>query len=197
MRYIALFICLLVAACHGSSGSGGSNNNPNNSLPADPTLCSAADPFSGSIVFPIVAEVEPNDDVSVAYGVTLPTPAQAGDRVGLVINGTVHGIADRMDTFSFASSRSRTFFFKLCESTCNMGSGNDRFGNPDSLDVWIAYFSVLDASGNVLITTETNQRTENYVRLCVPGGVITYIRVVANNTMNALQNYKISAVETL
>jgi hypothetical protein len=158
--------------------------------PADNTV------FSGSIVFPIVSEVEPNDDISLAYGVTIPTPAQAGDRVGILIGGDVIDAIDGVDTFSFTSSRSKQFFFKLCEATCNTGSGNDKNGNPDSLDVSIVYFSVLDAAGNVLMTTQASNSTDNYGELCVDGGVITYIAVSANNTMNALQDYKISAFET-
>jgi hypothetical protein len=44
--------------------------------------------------------------------------------------------------------------------------------------------------------TPANDSTENYVETCVDGGVITYIAVYANDTMNAPQDYVISASET-
>jgi len=190
MRQSILIMCLLFAAC----GGGGGNNQP-----PHPVSCGPADDtaFSGTQGFPIVSEVEPNDDTSMAYGVTIPTPAQSGDRVGILINGNLHDTLDDVDTFSFTSSRSKEFFFKLCESICNSASGNDKDGNPDSLDISIAYFDVLDAAGNIMMSTQGNNSTENYVALCVDGGVITYIMVVANNTMNAPQDYVITAFETL
>ena len=191
MRQTILFMCFVFTACSGNSDGNGPPQGPIACGPVDDTV------FSGSIVFPIVSEVEPNDDISMAYGVTIPTPARAGDRVGILIQGAVIDAADSADTFSFTSSRSKQFFFKLCESICNTGSGNDKDGNPDSLDVSIAYFSITDAAGNVLMTTQANNSTENYGELCVDGGVITYIVVFANNTMNALQDYNMSAFETL
>ena len=102
-----------------------------------------------------------------------------------------------VDTFSFTSSRTIPFFFKLCEASCNTGSGNDKDGNPDSLDVTIANFSVLDADGNVMMTTNGNNPTKNYGEVCVEGGVITYIAVRADNTMSSDQEYRLSAFETL
>lgn len=168
-------------------------------------VCGAADDtvFSGIQVTRLVSEVEPNDDISMAYGVTIPTPTQPGDRVSIHIFGNVNDAADIADTFAFTSSRSKQFFFKLCEApppsplpvpTCNYFPGTG--SNSDSLNVSIAYFSVLDAAGNVLATTQANNSTENYVTTCVDGGVITYISVIANDTMNAPQDYVISASET-
>jgi hypothetical protein len=111
------------------------------------------------------------------------------------MTGRVNGSSDVLDTFSFAAPRSRGFFFKLCESTCNSGAGSDINGNPDSLNVSIAYFRLRDASGNVLTTTQANAPTQNYFEWCVAGGVITYVEVVANSTMNAWQDYRLSAME--
>ena len=83
----------------------------------------------------------------------------------------------------------------MCESICNIASGNDKNGNPDSLDTSIAYFDVLDAAGRTMTSTRTNVSTENYAELCVDGGVITYIMVIATDTMNAPQEYKMTAIE--
>jgi hypothetical protein len=191
MRVTIYLLCLLIAACSGGSGGNGPPVGPIACGPADDTV------FSGSVSFPIPLEVEPNDDISMAYGVNMPTPAQPEDRVGVLIRGDVSDVIDGADIFAFTSSRSKQFFFKLCESICNSGGGNDRNGIPDSLNTSIAYFSVLDAAGNVMMTTQANNPTENYGELCVDGGVITYIAVFANNTMNALQEYSLSAFETI
>jgi hypothetical protein len=83
----------------------------------------------------------------------------------------------------------------LCESSCNVAQGNDKNGNPDSLDISMAYFDVLDAAGNIMMSTQANDSTENYLELCVDGGVITYVMVAANNAMNAPQNYQMSIFE--
>jgi hypothetical protein len=187
MRQLFLFISMLVAACGGGSNGG--------SGPPPPASCAGTGPV-GNIAFPLVSEVEPNDDISMAFGVTIPTPGSTADSVGIIISGNVHDTLDRVDTFSFTSSRTIKFFIKLCESFCNIASGNDSNGNPDSLDVSIAYFDVLDADGNIMTSTLANSSTENYAELCVDGGVITYIMVAANNTMNVLQDYRITVFET-
>ena len=188
MRQSILFMCSLLTAC-----SGGNDAPPPQQQPP-PQSCVGTGPV-GNLVFPIVTEVEPNDDIATAFGVTIPTPGPNADSVGLHVNGNVHDTIDRVDTISFTSSRTIEFFFKLCESSCNIASGNDKNGNPDSLDTSIAYFDVLDAAGRTMTSTRTNVSTENYAELCVDGGVITYIMVIATDTMNALQEYKMTAIE--
>jgi hypothetical protein len=193
-------ICLLFTACHsgGDGGSGaGSSNNSGSAPPPNTSACAANAPLPSSFTLALrfASEIEPNDGMSTATVVTLPTPVQTGDGVGAVMMGRVNDSADVLDIFSFAAPRSRTFFFKLCESSCNTAAGNDSNGNPDSLDVSIAYFRVRDGSGNVLATTQASAPTQNYFELCVAGGVITYVEVVANSTRNASQNYSISAME--
>jgi hypothetical protein len=183
-------VALLVCGCGGGGSSGGAGSPP----PPPPPQSCAGTGLVGNIDIQFATDVEPNDDISIAHGVTIPTPG-SDVSVGLLVNGNVHDTQDRVDTFSFTSSRTVKFFFKLCESSCNFGSGNDKDGNPDSLDVSIAYFDVLDAAGNIMMSTQANNSTENYGGLCVDGGVITYIMVIAADTMNALQEYKISAIE--
>jgi hypothetical protein len=187
---IMLVLCLCLSFVGCSSGNSGSEP-----LPPPPVLsCNGTGPRSGAS-FPIVGEVEPNNDISTAFGVTIPTPT-ADKSVGLLVIGSVHDSLDPIDTISFTSSRTIKFFIKLCEDSCNIAAGSDRDGNPDSLDTSIAYFDVLDAAGVIMASTGANNPTENYKELCIEGGVITYLMVNANDTLNAAQNYKISAMET-
>jgi hypothetical protein len=173
---------------------GCSSGNSDGRPPPPPLVCDGVG-ARDSIQFPIVTEVEPNNDISTAFGVAVPTPT-ASQSVGLLILGSVHDTSDPVDTISFTSTRSIKYFVKLCEGSCNGGSGNDKDGNPDSLDTSIAYFDVMDASGMVIGSSLTNVSTENYTELCIEGGVITYIQVIANNTLNAAQDYRVSAMET-
>ncbi len=176
-------------------GSSFSLDDPTISSPPPPQSCAGTGPV-GNLVIQFATEVEPNDDIATAFGVIIPTPGPNVDSVGLLVNGNVHDALDRVDTISFTSSRTIKFFFKLCESSCNFASGNDKNGNPDSLDTSIAYFDVLDAAGRTMASTRTNVSTENYAELCVEGGVITYIMVIANDTMNTVQEYVIAATES-
>ncbi len=189
MRYSIWIIFLALAACGGSG-----NGIPPVIIPT----CGTTVPTSGAfrISFPFVDEVEPNGDISTAYPVSLGTLAVPEDRVGTIVLGSINDTSDLVDTFSFTSSRTIPFFFKLCEASCNTGSGNDKDGNPDSLDVMLANLSVIDANGNVMMTTNGNNRTENYGEVCVEGGVITYIAVRADNTMSSDQEYRVSAFES-
>jgi len=173
--------------------SSGSNGGP--PPPPPPPNCEGVG-ARDIIRFPIVTEIEPNNDISNAFGVTVPTPT-AGESVGLLVLGSAHDSLDPIDTIAFTSTRTIKYFIKLCEDSCNGGSGNDKDGNPDSLDTSTAYFDVLDATGMIIGSTRTNVSTENYTELCIEGGVITYIQVIANNTLNAAQDYRISAMETL
>jgi hypothetical protein len=197
MRHSIWIMFLALAACGGSgNGNGGGNNIP--PVITAPT-CGTTVPTSGSFTlsFRFVDEVEPNGDISTAYPANLATLATPEDRVGVILRGSINDTSDLVDTFSFTSSRTMPFFFKLCRASCNTGSGNDRDGNPDSLDVTIANFSVIDADGNVMMTTNGNNPAANYGGVCVEGGVITYIAVHADNTMGLAQEYRLSAIETL
>lgn len=191
IHVLCLFLSLL--GCSGSNRGGPTPTPPQLPPPSPPPTCDGTG-FVDRTTFPIVTEVEPNNDISTAFGVTIPTPMDR-QSVGLSVNGTVHDSADPIDTIAFTSTRSIKFFIKLCEDTCNSISGNDKDGNPDSLDTSIAYFDVLDAAGMVIGSTSTNIATENYTELCIEGGVITYIQVIAYNTLTSAQAYKMTAME--
>jgi hypothetical protein len=181
---LVLCLCLSMLGC----SSGSSNGGP------PPPNCEGVG-ARNVIVFPIVSEIEPNNDISNAFGVTVPTPT-ASQSVGLLVLGSVHDSLDPIDTIAFTSTRTIKYFIKLCEDSCNGASGNDKDGNPDSLDTSIAYFDVLDATGMIMGSSSTNISTENYTELCIEGGVISYIQILARNTLNAAQDYKITAMET-
>jgi hypothetical protein len=183
---LVLCLCLSMLGC----SSGSSNGGP----PPPPPNCEGVG-ARDSIRFPIVTEIEPNNDISNAFGVTVPTPT-ASESVGLLVLGSVHDSLDPIDTIAFTSTRTIKYFIKLCEDSCNGGSGNDKDSNPDSLDTSIAYFDVLDATGMIMGSSSTNISAENYTELCIEGGVISYIQILARNTLNAAQDYKITAMET-
>lgn len=149
----------------------------------------------GRIMFKSSGEVEPNDDTLTAYPVSFPTPVAPTDRVAITVRGSVNDLSDFADTISFTPLRTERFFFKLCESTCNSGGPTDKYRVADSLDVGVAYFDVLDTVGNVLISTKANKSNENHAALCLKNGETVNITVVARNTMNAAQEYKVYASE--
>jgi hypothetical protein len=190
---VVFVIMLFVLAACGGSGSGNGNGGGTN-----PSTCGTTVPTSGSfrLGFGFVDEVEPNGDISTANPANLATLAVPEDRVGVIVQGDINDVTDLVDTFSFTSSRTIPFFFKLCEGSCNTHGGSDNEGNPDSLDVTIANFSVIDADGKVMLTTFGNNPSANYGEVCVEGGVITYIAVRADNTMSSDQEYRLSAFET-
>ena len=131
---IQLTVCLVLSGC---GGGGGSNAVGIITPPVGTPTCGATVPTSGAfkITFPSVNEVEPNDDISTANPVNLPTPAAPEDRVGIIVLGSINDTSDLADTFSFTSSRTKQFFFKFCEASCNTGSGNDKDGaGPGNFD---------------------------------------------------------------
>jgi len=194
MRYLLYIACVAFAAC---GGSGGGNQSRGAVTPTSFSGCNGNPPTSGSFRLSVhtVDEVEPNDELATAFAVDMPVPAAPEDLVGIVIEGSVHDTADTADIFSFTSSRTRWFFVKLCETSCNTESENDRYGNPDSLLIWNAYFSVLAADGSSLYSTVGDNPTENYGEVCINAGVITYLAVYANDTRSQPQPYRISAIE--
>lgn len=192
MRYLLCFACFLFASCdEGGNGCEGAGKLSGSSG------CGVGSSTPGNFTLSVRrgVEVEPNNDLSTASVVQMPTRAAPGDLVGFVIEGSVNDASDHADIFSFTSSRSGRILFKLCESFCDTRYETDRYGNSDSLLVWIAYFDVLDADGKILATTVDDNPIENYGDIYIDAGVITYIVVYANDTLHLDQPYRISAVE--
>jgi hypothetical protein len=98
-------------------------------------------------VYSSAFDVEPNNSIATAYAVSLPIPQNSEYRVGFAANGTINNLTDGVDTYAFTAARSRTFGIQICAPTppdiCRNGS----------LDLSIAYFSVLNQFGNVLLSS--------------------------------------------
>ena len=180
MKRMLLLSFLALAACGGSSSA---------PPPEDDFFGPTIGLATGTVV--IQGEVEPNDSIAMANPVIVPTPSPTDDFVGFQVNGTIKSLTDGVDTFSFTATRTREFSIKLCASTC---SG---IGQGGSLDVVIAYFDVLDQSGNVLLSSQGDNVVGNYREINIDAGVLYYIMVLAEDTMNAAQTYSLLAVEKI
>ena len=173
---IQLIVCLFMSACSGGGGSGGEP-----APPADPG------PIIDDPAFNFVPEVEPNDDMSTATPLQIPNNSGRTDvAAGL---GSIHDTSDLIDTYSFTVNHSRRHFFQLCSSDCFLGT---QIGN---LDVTVSNFDVLDASGNVLLSTARDSTTRNLVGLAMDAGVLYYVMVIAGNTANSEQQYSINIID--
>lgn len=193
----ALVLCLALAACGGDDGgkesTSASTTNGNGSgtglvcftllLISGNSQCldsqSSTSVNSGTpIVFRLLEEYEPNNDLANAIPVDFP---RTTDKDGFIVDGDVHDASDQADAFTFTRAFTRYYAFRLCPNGhryCN------DYGEIDSLT---AYIDVLDQSGNVLASTQASN--SNYVRLELPGGVANYVRVVAGDTMATTVQY--------
>ena len=134
-------------------------------------------------------EVEPNDSISTANPIALPSlPSNPADLIGFVASGAISNLTDGVDTYSFTAARTRTYVFHLCAST-----GCGQF----NLDVGIAYFNVLDQFGNVLLSTQDDDINGNHGELSINAGVLYYVMIIAENTMNGVQTYRQYVIEKL
>lgn len=134
-------------------------------------------------------EVEPNDSISTANPIALPSlPSNPAVLIGFSASGAISNLTDGVDTYSFTAARTRTYVFDLCASTATAcGQFN--------LDVGIAYFNVLDQFGNVLLSTQDDDINGNHGELSINAGVLYYVMIIAENTMNGVQLYEQHAVE--
>jgi hypothetical protein len=172
MRKLISLLCLVFAAC-----GGGGQPGP----PVDPG------PIINDPAFNFVPEVEPNDDTSTATPLEIPDNSGRTDiAAGL---GSIHDTSDLIDTYSFTPNHSRRHFFQLCSNDCSLGT---QIGN---LDVTVANVDVLDASGNVLLSTARDSTTANEAWLAIDAGVLYYVMVIAGNTANSEQDYSINIID--
>jgi len=184
MRQPIFLLCILFAACDGG-GSQRQNSTP----------CVVGD-TEGRYVYTLLGEAEPNNVISMAYRIKVPGSDPFGKNVAIFVAGRVHDTQDRVDTIALTASRTIGYFFKLCDPSCNSAAPTNRFGILDSLDTSIAYFDVLDAVGNILMSTKARNSKANYLEMCVNRNTTIYIMVVATDTNNELLDYKITAFET-
>ena len=187
MKSLPNYLCLLVCAAFCVACGGGDYSPPsdtNSTIPGG-----GIGTAIGAIL--IQPEVEPNDSISMAQPVSIPSPSATVDYVGFQVNGTINNLADGADTFSFTASRTRVFSIRLCDSSCPL------VFQGGSLDVAMAYFDVLDQTGNVLLSSQGDNTAGNYREINIDAGVLYYIMVLAEDTMNAAQNYSLIAHEKI
>ena len=179
MKRMLLLSFLALVACGGSSSA---------PPPVDDDFFGLG-PGTATGTILVQSEVEPNDSIAMANPVTVPTPSPTDDFVGFQVNGTINNLTDGVDTFSFTAARTRIYSIKLCSSTC---SG---IGQGGSFDVAVAYFDVLDQSGNILVSSQGDNVVGNYREINIDAGVLYYIMLIAEDTMNVAQTYSLHAVE--
>ncbi len=148
-----------------------------------PAPAPAADRFN------VVADVEPNDSISTASVATFPTRSSPEQRVGFHVNGTINNLTDGIDTFAFTSAQPRVLRFELC-------ARGDSCLSPGRLNVGIAFLAILDQFGTTLWSSEGGAVDGNIRHMRIDAGVLYYVMVVAEYTMNDDQDYLLSVVET-
>ena len=136
-------------------------------------------------------DIEPNNSIATASVVSLPAAQNFERRLGFVANGTINNLTDGVDTYAFTAARSRTFGLQICAPTppdiCRNGS----------LDLSVAYFSVLDQFGNVLLSSRGDAVNGNYQQIHIDAGVLYYVMVLAEDTMNVDREYTLRVFEAL
>ncbi len=138
-----------------------------------------------------------NDSLSTATGAYFPTPLVPDQKIGFYVNGRLDNLTDGVDTFAFTAARSRTFTFRICrlDSTtadgyCNLSSSRG------TLDVAIAYFSVLDQYGTVLLSSQGNTVNGNILHMRIDAGVLYYVMVIDEGDANKY-NYGLRVFESI
>ena len=134
-------------------------------------------------------DLEPNDAMAAASVASFPVPHDPELHVGFFANGTINNLADGVDTYAFTATRSLTFNFRLCAGTFADGC------REDSLDLGIAYFSVLDQFGTVLFSSQGS--SGNYQPMHIDAGVLYYVMVIAEDTGNADRQYALQVSEAI
>jgi hypothetical protein len=190
-----------VPVTYGSGSSGNSSPTTTAPPPQPPT---APPPSVGSAEdSPLISfeafDVEPNDDLATASAASFPSPLVPEQSVGFLVEGTINNRPygadsyDVVDTYAFTAARSRTFVFQLCSfrSSCNpLTLGG-------SIDVATAYFSVIDQSGSVLLSSRGNNVSGNVQHLNIDAGVLYYVKVTVENTVLEEQEYTLRVFEAL
>jgi len=190
-----------IPVTYGSGSSADSNPTTTAPPPEPPT---AAPPSVGSAEdSPLISfeafDLEPNDHVATASAASFPSPLVPEQSVGFFVNGNINNRPygansyDVIDTYAFTAARSRTFVFQLCaaRNLCNpLTLGG-------SIDVAIAYFSVVDQSGTVLLTSRGNTVNGNVQHLHVDAGVLYYVAVTAEFDVLEEQEYRLQVFEAL
>ena len=185
-------------------GSGNSaNSSPTTTAPPPEPPAPPPPPVRSAEDSPLISfeafDVEPNDHIATASPASFPRPLVPEQSVGFFVKGNINNRPygadsyDVVDTYAFTAARSRTFVIQLCaaQNLCNpLTLGG-------SIDVAIAYFSVVDQSGNVLLTSRGNTVSGNVQHLSVDAGVLYYVVVTVEFDVLEEQEYRLQVFEAL
>ena len=180
---------------YGSGSSGPTTTSP--PPPTTPPPPSTTPPLTvrtSPLILSRALDVEPNNSISTPSATSFPAPFFPEQNVGFSVRGTINNLTDGIDTYAFTAARSRTFTFELCsfpEASCTLLLTADR-----SLDVEIAFLSVVDQFGTVLLSSQGDTVNRNVQRMSIDAGVLYYVMVVAEDTMNEDKDYKLNVFET-
>jgi len=186
------FICYIVTLGQaGCLDNGGSSAPTTAAPPPNAPGCHGPEQcIEGSqTVYVEAFDLEPNDSILAASVASFPVPNDPGRHVGFFANGTLNNLTDGVDTYAFTATRSLTFNFRLCAGTFPDGC------REDSLNLGIAYFSVLDQFGTVLLSSEGS--SGNYQQMHIDAGVLYYVMVIAEDTGNAERSVLLQVYEAL
>ena len=137
-----------------------------------------------------ISEIEPNNTLAMAQPASIPTPTAPHEYGGILITGAINDQVDLTDVYITTPSRSGDHGIFLCPDTLAGCGGYGR------LDVYAAFFRVMDQDGTVLLTTQADELGKNSVQMHLDAGVVYYIEVNAGDTTGIDLPYKLYASET-
>ncbi len=180
---------------YGSGSSGPTTTPPPPpTTPPPPPTTPPVTVYTSPLILSSAFDVEPNNSISAASVASFPTPFFPEQNVGFSVRGTINNLTDGIDTYAFTAVRSRTFRFELCssqEASCTLLLTADR-----SLDVEIAFLTVVDQFGTVLLSSQGDTVNRNVQKMSIDAGVLYYVMVIAEDTMNEDRDYKLNVFET-
>lgn len=176
------------AACQGGGTGVGSSTPPPDAGSTPPGPGSTATSGSASGISALIHdEAEPNDTLANANVMGYPTRTGNASRVGWSVNASIDATGDAADHFVFSATVAHNYLVRLCPPSGTLCHGTD------GLDSLTAYFDLLDASGNVLLSSRDSGT--NVRQWSIDAGVAYFVRVVAADTMGVPVAYSFQAFE--
>ncbi len=178
MRVLGLSLIFVLAACGGGGASAPASGDPGGPVGT----------VTGSGRKTLAHESEPNDSLATANPITIPTPSATDDFVGADMSGSINDMTDVVDVFALTAPRARVYRIELCDGCTSASVADDEL-------IGAAFFEILDQSGVLLLSTEGGGIRSNKVEFEFASGVLNYVAVHAENTMNADQSYTLITQE--
>jgi hypothetical protein len=172
--------------CPDSSSSGGTGTSSGSTDGLSGSSGGSSQNSSG-IALLMNTELEPNDTLSAANPVAYASRSDTITHVGWLARGSVSDSADAIDHFTFTAPVDHEYVMRLCpgaEATCHSTTG---------LDTLTVFFDLLDADGNVLLSSQA-AATNSYL-VAIDAGVVYYVRVTAADTLGEYVAYDLQAFE--